>query len=441
MNCSRHIFIAFLCLLVASSVAQAQNDWDSVLDRYEKITQQCISLRDKAAAGERVSQKSVTALFGELSRLRNSLQQASGKMTAKQRERFRRVRELYDGKMAGQVGHDEKSQADDEGALRLRSGPGVGRSGTGKGNTVGTEEVVSPELSSHQPAGEQSRIPVGERSRTTGNSMVEPLPKVEGWTAMPEILRSAQNDSLLRNATPVILSGAAGGVKDLPRFAGGVKDLPRSAGGVKDHQAGIAEASEASEIRGTIGRPETTGTMTGKHLTFNAIPTLSIGDTRQGGIFLSLSRGRLGGYLTARTNFVSQLYAYECLSDGTIPIPETSGDYDGSLPTTVGFTGNGRQRLGEYSAAAGVVRSITPWLDLYAGAGYGSSTLCWGDNFGAWAKVKDYSGAGLQLDGGALFHFGRVSILGGISYLTARPQSGPFKPVFTLGAGISFQNR
>ena len=243
MNSFRHIFIAFLCLLAASSVAQAQNDWDSVLDRYEKITLQCMSLRDKAAAGERVSQKSVTELFGELNRLRNSLQQASGKMTAKQRERFRRVRESYDGKMDGQ-----------DGALRLRSGTVENRSGTVDRNTA--------EASSHQPVGErsrtavgeQSRIPVGERSRTAGRSMVEPLPKVEGWPVGLEILRSAQNDILSRNDTPVILNGAAGGVKDL---------------------------------------------------IFNAIPTLSIGDTRQGGIFLSLSRGRLGGYLSARTNFAS----------------------------------------------------------------------------------------------------------------------------------------
>ena len=191
MNSFRHIFIAFLCLLAASSVAQAQNDWDSVLDRYEKITLQCMSLRDKAAAGERVSQKSVTELFGELNRLRNSLQQASGKMTAKQRERFRRVRESYDGKMDGQ-----------DGALRLRSGTVESRSGTVDRNTA--------EASSHQPVGErsrtavgeQSRIPVGERSRTTvgersrtaGRSMVEPLPKVEGWPVGLEILRSAQND-------------------------------------------------------------------------------------------------------------------------------------------------------------------------------------------------------------------------------------------------------
>ena len=376
MNSFRHIFIAFLCLLAASSVAQAQNDWDSVLDRYEKITLQCMSLRDKAAAGERVSQKSVTELFGELNRLRNSLQQASGKMTAKQRERFRRVRESYDGKMDGQ-----------DGALRLRSGTVESRSGTVDRNTA--------EASSHQPVGErsrtavgeQSRIPVGERSRTAGRSMVEPLPKVEGWPVGLEILRSAQNDilsksslgsaqndNLSRNDTPVILNGAAGGVKDL---------------------------------------------------IFNAIPTLSIGDTRQGGIFLSLSRGRFGGYLSARTNFVSQLYAYECLSDGTTPGPDT-------------FKGKGGQRIGEYSLSAGAVINALPWLSVFSGAGFGSSTLCWNDSLDAWARVKDYSASGLQVEGGVVFHLRNLSLLGGVSWLTARPTSGPFMPVFTIGAGIRF---
>ncbi len=368
MNSFRHIFIAFLCLLAASSVVQAQNDWDSVLDRYEKITLQCMSLRDKAAAGERVSQKSVTELFGELNRLRNSLQQASGKMTAKQRERFRRVRESYDGKMDGQ-----------DGALRLRSGTVENRSGTVDRNTA--------EASSHQPVGErsrtavgeQNRIPVSERSRTAGRSMVEPLPKVEGWPVGlemmgEEILRSAQNDNLSRNNTPVILNGAAGGVKDL---------------------------------------------------IFNAIPTLSIGDTRQGGLFLSLSRGRLGGYLSARTNFVSQLYAYECLSDGTTPGPET-------------FKGKGGQRIGEYSLSVGAVINALPWLSVFSGAGFGSSTLCWNDSLDAWARVKDYSASGLQVEGGVVFHLRNLSLLGGVSWLIARPTSGPFMPVFTLGAGVSF---
>ena len=409
MNSFRHIFIAFLCLLAASSVAQAQNDWDSVLDRYEKITLQCILLRDKAAAGEKVSQKSVTELFGELNRLRNSLQQASGKMTAKQRERFRRVRELYDGKMAGQDGALRLRSGTVEsrsGTVENRSGTVESRSGTGEnrsgtvGSTSGTGEKNTAEASSHQPVGErsrtavgeQSRIPVGERSRTAGRIMVEPLPKVEGWPvglAMTgeEILRYAQNDSLsisslgyaqndnlLRNDNPVILNGAAGGVKDL---------------------------------------------------IFNVIPTLSIGDTRQGGLFLSLSPGRLGGYLSARANFVSQLYAYECLSDGTTPGPEA-------------FKGNGGQRIGEYSLSAGAVINAAPWLDVFAGAGFGSSTLCWSDFQGAWARVKDYSASGLQVEGGLILHYRHLCLLGGVSWLTARPSSGPFMPVFTIGTGFRF---
>ena len=409
MNSFRHIFIAFLCLLAASSVAQAQNDWDSVLDRYEKITLQCILLRDKAAAGEKVSQKSVTELFGELNRLRNSLQQASGKMTAKQRERFRRVRELYDGKMAGQDGALRLRSGTVEsrsGTVENRSGTVESRSGTGEnrsgtvGSTSGTGEKNTAEASSHQPVGERSRpavgeqrrIPVGARSRTAGRIMVEPLPKVEGWPvglAMTgeEILRYAQNDSLsisslgyaqndnlLRNDNPVILNGAAGGVKDL---------------------------------------------------IFNVIPTLSIGDTRQGGLFLSLSPGRLGGYLSARANFVSQLYAYECLSDGTTPGPEA-------------FKGNGGQRIGEYSLSAGAVINAAPWLDVFAGAGFGSSTLCWSDFQGAWARVKDYSASGLQVEGGLILHYRHLCLLGGVSWLTARPSSGPFMPVFTIGTGFRF---
>ncbi len=384
MNSFRHIFIVFLCLLAVSNVAQAQNDWDSVLDRYEAITARCVELRAKVAAGESVPASSVTSLFGELGRLRTTLQQASGKMTKAQKERFEAIRALYDGKMAGQAGHDE--------ALRLRSGPGDSREPVGERSrtTVGEHnpaversrttvgERSRTTVGEQSPVGERSHVPVGERSRTTGSNMIEPLPRLEGWPAMTEkeILRYTQNDSLSRNDTPVILNGAAGAVKN-----------PR--------------------------------------LTFNAIPTLSLGDTRQGGIFILMSRGRFGGYLSARTNFVSQLFAYECLSDGMTFGPET-------------FKGNGGQRIGEYSLSAGAVINAAPWLGVFAGAGFGSSTLCWSDFRGTWAKVRDYSGSGLQIEGGIILHYRRLSLLGGVSWLTARPSSGPFMPVFTLGAGIRF---
>ena len=308
----KFILVMIFCLLAGSGVMSAQNDWDSVLDRYESITAQCKELRDKAAAGEPVSQKSVTALFGELSRLRNTLQQASGKMTTAQRERFRTIRESYEG---GKI---------------LRS-------------------------------------------------------------ALRQTQDGAQND------TPVILSEAEGAAKDLSKAGGVAKDL-----------------SAAPVAYQGFGRQP-----------WNIVALASFGDVVGYGLHVTYLSGRWGGCFSFRTNFVSQLYAYDVLSDGT-----TGGE--------TGFEAKGDQRIGELSASAGVVRSVTPWLNLYAGAGYGSSTLCWNDIHGAWAKVKDYSGSGLMLDGGALLHVGRLSLLGGVSWLTARPEAGPFKPVFSLGAGISF---
>ena len=339
--------VLVFCLFASSGVASAQNDWDSVLDRYESITAQCKALRDKVASGEPVSQKSVTSLFGELGRLRNMLQQSSGKMTKAQSERFERIRRSYDGSVPA-------------GALQ--------------------RPVSAPQ----RPAGEPQR-PVGEPveppATTDGPVLrlarvkLEPLPAVYGR----KILRFAQNDSgtIMWDDSRVIQSVAKGETKVL-----------------------------------SIKR-------------INILPTLSLGDTRQGGLFLAMTRGQWGGYFSLRTNLKSQLYAFEILSDGT-----TGGEGR--------FEAKGGQRLGEYSASAGVVRTVTPWMDLYAGAGYGSSTLCWNDIHGAWAKVRDYSAAGLLLDGGAVFHVGKFSLLGGVSYLTARPEAGPFRPVFTVGAGFAF---
>ena len=356
-NGFRYISLVCLCLFAVRTASLAQTNWNSVLDRYESITAQCKALRDKAAAGEPVSQKSVTTLFGELGRLRNMLQQSSGKMSKAHRDRFERIRRSYDGSVpAGEpqrpVGEPRRS--------------------------VG--EPVEPPATNDEPAFRLAQ------------AKFEPLPAVDGGKILRSVLRQAQdgaqndNRATLRNDNPVILSEAKGETKDLSKRAKGeTKDLP-------------------------VKR-------------INILPTLSFGDTRQGGLFLAMTRGQWGGYVSLRTNFKSQLYAFDILSDGT-----TGGE--------ARFEAKGGQRIGEYSAAAGVVRTVTPWMDLYAGAGYGSSTLCWNDIHGAWVKVRDYSAAGLLLDGGVVFHLGKISLLGGVSYLTARPDAGPFKPVFTIGAGI-----
>jgi hypothetical protein len=369
-NGFRYISLVCLCLFAVRTASLAQTNWNSVLDRYESITAQCKALRDKAAAGEPVSQKSVTTLFGELGRLRNMLQQSSGKMSKAQRDRFERIRRSYDGSVP--AGEPQRPVGEPRRSLG---------------------EPVEPPATNDEPAFRLAQ------------AKFEPLPAVDGGKILRFVLRQAQdgaqndNRSSLRTDNLVILSEAKGETKDLSKRAKGeTKDLSKRAKG---------ETKDLPVKR------------------INILPTLSFGDTRQGGLFLAMTRGQWGGYVSLRTNLKSQLYAYDILSDGT-----TGGE--------ARFEAKGGQRIGEYSAAAGVVRTVTPWIDLYVGAGYGSSTLCWNDIHGAWAKVRDYSAAGLLLDGGAVFHLGKISLLGGVSYLTARPEAGPFKPVFSIGAGIGF---
>ena len=260
---------------------------------------------------------------------------------------------------------------------------------------------------------------------------IEPLPKGK------EILRFAQNDNCsaqvndrrtaLRNDTPVILSEAEGVAKDLSKAGGVAKDLSKAGGVAKDLSKANGAAKDLSKAEGVakdLSAAPVAYQGFGRQ-PWNIVALASFGDVVGYGLHVTYLSGRWGGCFSFRTNFVSQLYAYDVLSDGT-----TGGE--------TGFEAKGDQRIGELSASAGVVRSVTPWLNLYAGAGYGSSTLCWNDIHGTWAKVKDYSGSGLMLDGGAVLHLGRLSLLGGVSWLTARPEAGPFKPVFSLGAGISF---
>jgi hypothetical protein len=154
-----------------------------------------------------------------------------------------------------------------------------------------------------------------------------------------------------------------------------------------------------------------------------AVALAALGDSWQGGLHLQCLRGRWGGYVAARTGFSPTGTAYECTSDGW----RTSGGR---------FRPDGSVRLGEWNLSCGVVRALLPWLDVYAGAGFGTSVLAWRDDTGVWARVSDYSASGPSLDAGVLVSRGRCCLLGGVSWLTPRPAAGPFPPVFSVGLGI-----
>ena len=156
--------------------------------------------------------------------------------------------------------------------------------------------------------------------------------------------------------------------------------------------------------------------------TFDLAAIAAYGDVLSYGFHVSAAHGGWGCYVSARSNFVGTASGYSCLSDGSI----VGGGR---------FWGTGEDRQGVLSITGGAVRRFLPWLDAYAGLGYGRSILLWEDTGHSWAKVDDYSASGLVLDGGLLFRTGRLRILGGVSWLTTLQTSGP---AFTFGLGLGF---
>lgn len=90
------VLLISLVFVAANHSLSAQNNrWDSALDQYERICDECIVLRDRASAGESVSAAAITNLLTRLGNLRQSLQRAAGEMSPAQRERFNRIRDRY----------------------------------------------------------------------------------------------------------------------------------------------------------------------------------------------------------------------------------------------------------------------------------------------------------------------------------------------------------
>ena len=71
-------------------------------------------------------------------------------------------------------------------------------------------------------------------------------------------------------------------------------------------------------------------------------------------------------------------------------------------------------------------------IRIYAGAGYGKRTVCWEDSYGDWARVTDYSGAGLALDAGVIWSCRHLSLSVGGEVIGFRQWGVQF------GAGFNF---
>lgn len=135
------------------------------------------------------------------------------------------------------------------------------------------------------------------------------------------------------------------------------------------------------------------------------------------GLMVGLNRTRVGAYMAFRSNFTSVDPSYECTSDGHL----TNG---------VSFWPGGNEIFSCRSFVAGLLVAASRHVSVYAGAGYGSRSLCWDDVDGTWAEVSDWSCSGAAFDVGVLLNWNRFVCSAGISTISFKTLT------FNLGVGL-----
>ena len=152
----RRLFILFaslmvLLLLPAHNMSGGQSgrkqNWDRILDSYSELCNECIELKLRSEAGEKIPQKAVTKLFARLEELRGSLSGAENQMSEEQRRRFEAIKRRYvqafspapQEEEAGELGTEQskdqsKEQSRSYGAKSSERQSSGGNSG--KGETI-----------------------------------------------------------------------------------------------------------------------------------------------------------------------------------------------------------------------------------------------------------------------------------------------------------------
>ena len=97
-NILGHILLCLALCFVSGAVVAAMpqiDNYDKALDKYAVICDRCVELRARAESGQSVRMEELKGLLAELSSLRKTLSNASGKMSAAQAERFEAIKAKY----------------------------------------------------------------------------------------------------------------------------------------------------------------------------------------------------------------------------------------------------------------------------------------------------------------------------------------------------------
>ena len=297
-------FLLFYALFSGLPASAQEKDWDSILDRYEHLCNECIDLKIKAQAGMRINPVQITPLLDDIREIRTLIGREEKSMNLFQKARFERIRRSY--------------------LSSIKLAP--------------TPEIDSISFGSTVAAVRESQL-------------------VRGGVYIPEI----------KTASKLPLP--------LPR--------QKKIDFVVSYCMGI-------------------------------IPNLSYGAS----LSLSDHRTHWGGYARFRSNFVSAVSDYNCLSDGSAS--------SGAIWTS------GREKVSVTRLSFGCRKVFGKYFGLYLGTGWGRQVTLWEDISGKWAKVTDWSQDGVLLEGGAILDIGPVEFHAGVSGTAFRFAE------MELGVGIRF---
>ena len=305
----RHILLCLsltFCLGVKAFAIPQGDNYDKALDKYAYICDRCVEMRAKVESGQSIQMESLGALLAELSSLRKTLSNASGKMSAAQAERFEAIKAKY---MQGMKALGKKS-----------------------------DRPVFSSVQRIKPISEPVEVATMAHQKVSFRQNQRPEPQAQH----PE--RQSRHQEMQ------------------------VKQSER----------------QTQHPKGKTLRPE-------EGLMLTLLADAGIFPTPSYGAMAVMTLRGVGVYANYRSDFRKNEYSYTCTSGGDT-------EY-GRIWAT------GESRVSRTVATAGLAMWTSRRFGFYAGAGLSSSTRCWEDISGEWAKVEDKSYRGIAADGGILLTF------------------------------------
>ncbi len=158
-NIHRHILLALLSVLCFGSTAAAapqSDNYDKALDKYAYICGRCLEMRAKVESGQSIQMESLGSLLAELSLLRKTLSNASGKMSVAQAARFEAIKVKY---MQGMKAVEKKPRPAFSSIKKIKPVPEPVEVASVTRQTVSLQRLVSPVEPQAQRPERQARSP------------------------------------------------------------------------------------------------------------------------------------------------------------------------------------------------------------------------------------------------------------------------------------------